>query len=58
VIGALKVHHLKLDWLSAEVIFVSEEDVYLDLADWRAGKARDYAMEYSPTGLKLPLFDS
>ena len=34
MIGALKVHHFKPYWLSTKVIFVSEEDVYLDLADW------------------------
>ena len=34
MIGALKVHYLKLDWLSVEMIFVPEEDIYLSLADW------------------------
>ena len=34
LVWALKVHHLKPDLLSAEVIFVSKEDIYLDLADW------------------------
>ena len=58
MVRALKVHHLKPDWLSAEVIFVSEEDIYLGLADWSAGKARNYAMEYSPAGLKMSLLDS
>ncbi len=33
MIRALKVHHLKPDWLSAEVIFFSEENVNLGLAD-------------------------
>ena len=33
VVRALQVHHLELDRLSAEMIFVSEEDVYQDLAD-------------------------
>ena len=34
MIWALKVHHLKPNWLSAEMILVSEEDIYQDLADW------------------------
>jgi hypothetical protein len=58
VVGALKVNQLKPDWLSVKVILVSEEDVYLDLADWRAGKARYNAMEDSPAGLELFLFDA
>ena len=40
------------------MIFVSEEDIDQDLADWRAGKARDYAVEHRPAGLQLPLPDS
>jgi hypothetical protein len=58
MVGALQVHHLEPDWLTAEVIFVSEEDIYLDLADWRAGKARYNAMEDSPAGLELLLLDA
>ena len=34
MIGALKVHHLKPDWLSAEMILVPKQDIYLSLADW------------------------
>ena len=57
MIWALKVHHLKPDWLSAEMSFVPEEDIYLSLADWRSGKARNYDMENSPAGLKMSLLD-
>ena len=58
VIWAFKVHHLKPNWLSAEMILVSEEDIYQDLADWRAGKARDDSVEHSPAVLKLSSLDS
>ena len=58
LVWAFKVHHLKPGWLSAKMIFVSEEDVYLDLADWGAGKARHNAVENSSAALKLFLLDS
>ena len=58
MVGALKVHHFKPNWLLAEMILVSKEDINLGLADWRAGKARNYAMEYSPTWGELLLLDS
>ena len=34
MVGALEVHHFKPNWLSAEMILVSKEDVNLGLADW------------------------
>ena len=37
----------------AEVVPVAKEDINLDLADWRAGKAGNYAVEDGPTWLKL-----
>ena len=40
------------------MIFVSEEDIYLDLADWGARKARYNAVENSSAALKLFLLDS
>ena len=58
MVWAFKVHHFKPDWLLAKMIFVSEEDVYLYLADWGAGKATYNAVENSSAGLKLFLLDS
>ena len=34
MVQAFEVHQFKPNWLSAEMIFVSKEDVYQDLADW------------------------
>ena len=58
MVRAFEVHHFKPNWLSAEMILVSEEDIYQDLADWRAGKARDDSVEHSPAALKLSSLDS
>src|SRR3954470_15986280 len=58
MVWAFEVHHFKPDWLSAEVFLISEEDIYQNLADWGAGKARDNPMEYGPAALELSLLDS
>ena len=36
MLGALQIHYLKPDRFSAKMIFVSEENIHFDLADWRA----------------------
>src|SRR3954470_23754136 len=58
MVWAFEVHHFKPDWLSAEVFLISEKDVYQNLADWGAGKARDNPMEYGPAALAVSLLDS
>src|SRR3954468_17371802 len=58
MVRTLEVHHFKPDRLSAEVILISEKDIYQNLADWGAGKTRDDPMEYSPAVLELSLLDS
>ena len=57
MVRALRVDHFEPNGIAAEEIFVSEEDVYLDLTDWKAGKAEYNAVEDSPTRLELFLFD-
>lgn len=34
MVGAFKVHHFKPNWLTGEMILVSEENINLGLADW------------------------
>ena len=57
MIGALQVHHLEPYCFPAEVIFVSEENIHFDLADWRARQAGYDTMEHSPAWHELLRLD-
>ena len=56
MVGDVQIDHLKPDRFAAEMELVAEQDVDLDLADWRAGKSTNDTMENDPTGYEmLPL---
>ena len=57
MIGALQIHYLEPYCFSAKMIFVSEENIHFDLADWGAGQARDDTMDDGAARHELLRFD-
>ena len=57
VVRALQIYYLEPDCFSVKVIFVSEENIHLDLADRATGQAGYDAMEHGPAWHELLCLD-